>query len=127
MWKYIIAWFPMILIAIANGLFREKFLVNRLNELQAHQMSTGTMIVLFGIYVWVLFKIWEPESVNQAIMIGFLWLFFTVVFEFVFGHYIVGNSWDKLLHDYNIMKGRVWILVLIWITIAPYLFFQLQK
>jgi len=26
MWKYILAWFPMIFIAIANGLFREKIL-----------------------------------------------------------------------------------------------------
>jgi hypothetical protein len=127
MWKYIIAWFPMIIIAIANGLFREKVLVGRLNELQAHQASTASMIVLFGIYVWVLFKIWQPESINQVIMIGLLWLILTVVFEFLFGHYVAGHSWEKLLQDYNIAKGRVWVLVLIWVTIAPYIIYQLQN
>jgi len=127
MWKYIVAWFPMIIIAIANGLFREKVLAKRLNELQAHQASTFFMIVLFGIYVWVLLKVWEPESVKQALMIGVFWLLLTVVFEFLFGHYVVGHSWDKLLQDYNIVKGRVWVLVLIWITIAPYVIYQLLE
>ncbi|MEX0287611.1 MAG: hypothetical protein AB3N14_00735 [Flavobacteriaceae bacterium] len=127
MWKYLIAWFPMIFIAIANGLFREKFLRNLFNELQAHQLSSLTLIVLFGIYVWVLFKIWKPETVNQALMIGLLWLFLTVVFEFLFGHYIAGHSWSTLLHDYNILEGRVWIFILIWVTIAPYLIFKILQ
>ncbi|MBT8298211.1 MAG: hypothetical protein KJO52_07740, partial [Maribacter sp.] len=98
-----------------------------LNELQAHQLSTLTMISLFGGYVWALFKIWEPESANQTMKIGILWLLFTIVFEFLFGHYIAGHSWNKLFFDYNIVKGRVWILVLIWVTIAPYLIYQLQR
>ncbi len=127
MGKYVIAWFPMIFIAIANGLFREKFLASRLNELQAHQVSTASMLVLFGIYVWVLFKLWLPTSTSQAIFIGLAWLFLTIIFEFLFGHYIVGHSWEKLLHDYNILQGRLWILVLIWISIAPYIIYQLQK
>lgn len=127
MWKFILAWFPMIFIAIANGLFREKVLTSRLNELQAHQMSTATMIVLFGVYVWILFKVWCPVSSNQAITIGFLWLALTIFFEFLFGHYVVGHSREKLLNDYNLLQGRVWILVLIWITISPYLIYQIQN
>ena len=127
MWKYVLAWFPMIFIAIANGLFREKFLASRLNELQAHQMSTVSMIMLFSIYVWILFRIWSPVSVHQTIFIGLMWLVFTVIFEFLFGHYIAGHSWDRLLNDYNILQGRVWVLVLIWISIVPYIIYQIQK
>lgn len=127
MWKYILAWFPMIVIAIANGLFREKVLASYFKELQAHQMSTITILLLFGVYVWMLFKLWIPSSANQAIWIGLLWLFFTITFEFLFGHYVVGHSWGKLLNDYNLLQGRVWILVLIWITILPYLIYQIQN
>lgn len=127
MLKYILAWFPMILIAIANGLFREKFLTIRFNELQAHQISTASMIVLFGVYVWVLFKIWFPISSNQTVIIGLAWLVLTIIFEFLFGHYVAGHSWSKLLYDYNIFQGRVWILVLVWISIAPYIVYQLQR
>ncbi|WP_420400943.1 hypothetical protein [Flagellimonas sp.] len=124
---YILAWFPMVLIAIANGLFREKFLASRLGELQAHQASSATMILLLGVYVWAIFKMWPPTSTIQAIWIGLLWLLLTVLFEFLFGHYIVGHPWEKLLHDYNIFQGRVWILVLVWIAVAPYVIYQLQR
>ncbi len=127
MWKYILAWFPMIVIAITNGLFREKVLRSRLNELHAHQVSTGTMIILCGIYVWILFKLWTPLSTNQTLLIGLLWFFLTIIFEFSFGHYIAGHSWKKLLNDYNLLQGRVWILVLIWITILPYFIYQIQN
>lgn len=127
MWKYILAWFPMVFLAIANGLFREKFLASRLNELQAHQLSTLSMILLFGIYAWILFRTWFPASANQALTIGFIWLALTIIFEFLFGHYVVGHSWSRLLQDYNILEGRLWVLVLIWITIAPYLIYRFRN
>ena len=50
----------------------------------------------------------------------------TVAFEFLFGHYVAGHSWDRLLHDYNLFAGRVWVVVLVWVTVAPYLFFRLR-
>ena len=127
MWKYIIAWIPLIIVAIANGLFREKFLAIRLCELHAHQMSTVSLIVLIGIYLWILFKLWMPVSIKQTICISLVWFSLTIIFEFLFGHFVAGHSWDKLLQDYNILQGRVWILVLIWISIAPYIIYQIQK
>ncbi|HII01788.1 TPA: hypothetical protein HA351_09125 [Methanosarcinaceae archaeon] len=30
-------------------------------------------------------------------------------------------GWDRLLADYNILKGRVWILVLLTTFLAPWL------
>ena len=127
MWKYLLAWFPMIVLAIANGLFREKIISGRFNELQAHQLSTFSLMMLFGVYIWVLFKFWRPHSVQQAILIGILWTLLTIIFEFLFGHFIVGHDWQTLLKDYNIFKGRLWLLFLIWVGIAPYLIYELQK
>jgi hypothetical protein len=34
---------------------------------------------------------------------------------------------ESSFHDYNIVAGRVWVLVLIWVVIAPYVFLQLQR
>lgn len=127
MWKYILAWIPMVFIAIANGLFRERFLASHLTELQAHQASTISILILFSIYIWILLALIRPESAKQAMMIGLLWLGLTVIFEFLFGHYVAGHSWQKLLNDYNILQGRVWIVVLFWITAGPYVIYNLQK
>lgn len=127
MWKYSLAWFPLVLIAIANGLLREKFLTNQLNELQAHQVSTLTLLIFFSIYIWSLLDWLKPESSKQIIIVGLFWLGYTVIFEFLFGHYVAGHSWSKLFNDYNILTGRVWILVLIWTAIGPYVIYKLKN
>ncbi|MFM7792818.1 MAG: hypothetical protein ACKO90_33610, partial [Microcystis panniformis] len=57
--------------------------------------------------------------------IGLIWLVLTVGFEFLFGHFIAGHSWSRLGQDYNLLAGRVWIFVLLVITFAPLLFYQL--
>jgi len=41
-------------------------------------------------------------------------------------HYVAKCPWRDLLHDYNLFAGRVWLVVLVWVTIAPYLFYRLQ-
>jgi len=37
----------------------------------------------------------------------------TVAFEFLAGHYVFGTPWHQLVADYNIFRGRIWVLVLI--------------
>jgi hypothetical protein len=127
MWKYVLAWIPMVLIAIANGMLRESSYGKRMSELQAHQISTLSGILLFSVYIWVVILIWRPDTSEQAITIGLIWLGLTVAFEFLFGHYVAGHTWSKLFYDYNVFAGRLWVVVLLWVTVAPYVFYRLQK
>jgi hypothetical protein len=60
-------------------------------------------------------------------LIGALWVVLTVSFEFIFSHYVVGHSWNALLADYNIFKGRVWSLVLLASFFAPLLIGSIIK
>jgi hypothetical protein len=127
MWKYVVAWVPMVLIAIANGALRHAWYGRYVGELQAHQISTASGILLFGAYIWIIIAVWRPESSRQALAVGLLWLGLTVVFEFVFGHYVAGHPWSRLLHDYNLVAGRVWVIVLLFVTVAPYGIYRLQR
>jgi hypothetical protein len=117
----------MVFIAIANGAIREGWYSKCLSELQAHQVSTVTGVLLFSVYIWVLVRLWRPASAGQALTIGLIWLSMTIAFEFLFGRYVVKRSWNALRRDYNIFAGRVWLVVLVWVTLAPYLCYQLQQ
>jgi hypothetical protein len=125
--KYLLAWFPMVPIAIANGAVREAWYGPHLTELRAHQVSTLGGLLLFGLYIWLVVRRWRPGTGAQAILVGVLWLAMTVAFEFLFGHFVAGHSWDRLLHDYDLLAGRLWVLIPAWITLAPYLFFRLAR
>jgi hypothetical protein len=125
--RYTISWLILVVIAILNGAIREMVYKKTLGDLLAHQVSTITFIILIAFFVWGLRRRWELQSTKQALTVGFIWLGFTVVFEFLFGHFVMGNPWSKLLHDYNILEGRLWILILLWITIAPYFFYRRKR
>jgi hypothetical protein len=125
--KYTFAWIPMVFIGILNGAIRQFGYGRFLSELFAHQVSSVTGIILFGSYVWMLSIRWPLESSYQALVIGLIWLGLTVSFEFSFGHYVAKHPWSRLLHDYNILEGRLWCLVLTSITIAPYVMYKIRS
>jgi len=125
--KYTVCWIGLVVIAIINGALREKAYRPFMSELTSHQLSTVIGLALFSVYIWILARIWRIESTGQAFAIGAIWLVLTIIFEFIFGHYVIGHSWNTLISDYNLLKGRLWVLVLTWTTIAPYTFYKLQS
>ena len=123
---YFIGWIGLVILAILNGILRNNVYGPHMREIFAHQISTLSLLILFGIYIWIFTGICRIGSSRQALLIGFIWLLMTILFEFIFGHFVVGHPWTKLLQDYNLLKGRIWILVLFWTTVAPYVFYRIR-
>lgn len=124
--KYILAWFLLLIAAVTNGIIRQSFFAGKMEELAAHQLSTFTGILLFALIIWGLSRVWPLDSAAQAWTIGFIWLGMTLAFEFLFFHYVGGKPWDVLLQDYNILEGRIWLLIPLWVTVAPYVFYKMR-
>lgn len=120
--RYVFLWFPMLAIAVVNGLIRDLTYQRFIGELAGHQVSTAIGIILFGIYIRFVIRRWPPSSIPAAAGVGVLWLVLTLAFEFLFFHYVAGHSWQRLCEAYHIHEGRVWILLLLWILIAPVIF-----
>jgi hypothetical protein len=116
----------MVFVGIINGMIRQFGYARTFSELTAHQISSVTGIILFGVYIWLVNLRWPFDSGTQAAGVGGIWLVLTIAFEFLFGHYVAGHTWSRLLHDYNIVEGRLWGLVLLTIASAPYLFYKLR-
>ena len=55
-----------------------------------------------------------------------MWMILTIIFEFAVGRYVVGDSWGKLLGDYDLLQGRVWGLFILWVGLAPYVFYRIK-
>ena len=114
-------WFLFMILAIINAGIRNEIYKPVVGNLRAHQISTIIFIVLILLITYLILRFYKIElSDKDALIIGSIWLTLTICFEFLAGHYAFGNSWDKLLADYNILKGRIWSLVLITTFSAPF-------
>ena len=74
-------------LGIANGVARDLLYKDRVGDLAAHQISTGTLIAALAGYSRALERRWPIPTTRSAQTIGGIWLSLTVLFEFIFGHY----------------------------------------
>jgi hypothetical protein len=115
-------WFILVIAAILNAAFRESFITPKVGKHAGHVIST---IIFICVILAVTYLFISNLKINYTktglLLIGAFWLILTILFEFGFGHYVMGHSWNKLFADYNILKGRVWSLVLLTTFIAPLL------
>jgi len=117
--RALIIWLLLAAVAVANGVARNAILEPRLGEGRAHIVSTLVLVALIFLVALAFIKWIGPETPLQAAMIGLLWMGLTLAFEFLVGHFVFGHPWERLLADYNIWKGRIWILVPIVTYLAP--------
>lgn len=117
----------MLVVSIANGAIRDLTYGKHMNELAAHQLSTAISVLLLGAVIWLFVRHYRPSSARHSVATGLAWCALTVAFEFLFFHYVGGHSWSELLANYNVFAGRVWVVVLLWVAVAPYVFFQFRR
>ena len=120
--RAILTWFLFIPVAISNGITREKLYKPIVGDLPAHQISTVIASVAFIVLTYYMLgrKLMNLNNL-QLFLIGLMWVVMTIAFEFGFGHYLDGQSWQKLFLDYNLFKGHVWGLFLLVVLVSPFL------
>lgn len=124
--KHFLLWLPMIAIAFANATLREFVFAKRFSETVSHQLSTLTLILFCSIYIGLVYAQLEIRNAKQALLIGFVWMLMTVIFEFALGR-LTNKSWEYLLQNYNLPKGQVWPVFLLALFILPYIYYIILK
>jgi hypothetical protein len=120
--KSIFIWCIFAILTVLFGAFREILFIPATGlegNLARALLLPVAFIYIFGITYLFLKKTKADYIKEDMLKIGLLWLILTIIFEFVFGHLVMGNSIMTLLADYNIFKGRTWGLFLVSILIAP--------
>jgi hypothetical protein len=118
--RALIVWFGLLALAIINGGIREGLIIPRTGDLAGHAISTVSLCVLILALAWLTIGWMHPASSGEAWRIGGLWVALVLAFEFFAGHYLFGTPWNELLADYNVLRGRIWPLVLVTTADAPY-------
>jgi hypothetical protein len=119
--RSLVVWFGLLVLAIANAGVREALITPSMGASAGRVISTITLCAAILVLSWLTIGWIRPRSSRDAWAIGGLWFGLTVAFEFLGGHYLFGNPWSRLLEDYNVFRGRVWVLVLLTTALAPLL------
>ncbi len=122
-----IIWFLLAFLAVLNGTVREVFITPAVGEQAGHASSTVVFCIVIVAVAVVSLGWIGPSSRRDALTVGIVWVLLAIAFEFIAGHYLFGNSWEMLLADYNISRGRIWLLVPFTSLLAPIWAYRIRR
>ena len=124
--KSILIWLSIIPLGILNGGFREVFLTPRLGESCAQPISGIILIALIFIVSFIFIPRIGKGLPQTYWKIGVLWVALTIIFETIFG-LAIGSTFTELLKAYNVTTGNLWLLVILYIGISPWLVAKIKR
>ena len=119
--KATLTWLLLFVVMFANGAIRVLVFQPRLGEDLARQVASLSGAALVLLVSWLFVGASPSAKPWQLWWVGVAWLCATVAFEFLFGRFVSGLSWQALLADYDLLQGRLWSLILISVCLGPWL------
>jgi hypothetical protein len=113
-----VIWLGILVLASLNGAVRDLLVAPRIGDTIARALST---VILCGLVLWVTWASirWlGPRGPGEALALGLFWVALTLTFEVAAGR-LSGKPWSVILADYDVLRGRIWILVPIVTLFAP--------
>jgi hypothetical protein len=114
-------WVFLALIAIINGAVRDKLLVSLIGQRLALPLSGVSLSLLIFLVTLIFAPFLAISSPYGFWQVGIIWVLLTLAFEFLFGHYVVGEPWEKIVEVFYVHRGNLYVLALVAAALSPYL------
>lgn len=125
--KTAMIWVIIAIFAVINGLFRESVLSPHFGESVALPASGITLSIIIFTIIYLSFKLFGKNEYRTYLYIGIQLVTMTLIFEFFFGHYVIGKSWSELLQVFNILKGDLFTIALLVSLFSPILVAKIKR
>lgn len=122
-----IIWVLIICAETIHGILRTLLLAPITGDFRARQIAvfTGSLIIFTITYFsirWI-----NAVSKVQLFTIGLFWLILTVSFEIALGRFILNFNWERILSDYDLAKGGLLSIGLVFMIFSPFLAAKLRR
>lgn len=103
------------------GLWRVKVLSIWLGKDFARDVGvfTGSLIILlitFACIGWI-----SARDTRRLLLVGTTWVALTIGYEVVLGRFALHRSWSEIAEDFNLFRGRLFPLGLLFLLFSPLL------
>jgi hypothetical protein len=124
--RYLLAWFPLVVLALLIGLVRDRTYGRRLPEEKAKLVSVALAAVAFGLYVAALAVLVPFAEPRQALLVGGVWVAITLALDGLL-RLLAPAPPPRRVEDDDLFvaprsRSPVGALLLVWLGVAPWLF-----
>ena len=114
-------WLLIMLAAIANGVLREALLEPALGPDPALPLSGGLLALIIFAISWLCVPFIGRNGTATWLAVGLLWVTLTLVFEYLFGHFVAGIPWREIGRVFDVHSGNLFSMDLLVAFLSPWL------
>lgn len=119
--KAALIWVGIALAETLNGIFRMKLLNRRLGDRGARRVGVFTGSILIFLVGWFTMPWIGPSSLPESLAVGACWLVLMLAFDIGFGRLVFRVSWKRIASDFDLRKGNLLTLGMIFLFLTPLL------
>ena len=108
LFRALAVWLLIVVAESVHGTLRQLFLAPLVGDLAARRIS------FFVAVRWI-----DAPTPKSLFAIGLMWMILMTVFEFGLGLFAMNYSWQRMLEDYDLSRGGLMGLGLIFMIFAP--------
>ncbi len=117
--KGCVIWLAIIFAESVHGTLRGLFLAPRVGDFRARQIAVFTgALIIFAIAFFSVRWMRATRS-RELAAVGLIWTVLTVAFEIALGRFVLDVPWERILSDYNLCRGGLLPLGLLFMAAAP--------
>ena len=124
--KSLFIWLALIPLAFLNGGLREIVINPLVGAEYGQPISCFSLCLLLFVLCWIFIPKIGRGTEKTYLIIGLLWIVMTVLFETCL-ELLTGNTFAGVLKTYDITTGNLWLLVVLFTGIAPWLTAKTRK
>lgn len=117
--RSVAVWLMVMGAEIAHGILRTLFLVPIVGEFRSNQLGVFSGSVIIVVIACLTVRWIGATTTSGLLMTGAIWLVLTVAFEFLFGRFVAGLTWDQLLAGYDVLHGGMMPIGLVILFFSP--------
>ncbi|MFN7928007.1 MAG: hypothetical protein U0Y68_08670 [Blastocatellia bacterium] len=102
-----------------HGTARELWLRPLVGDFRARQIAFFSGMALILALALIFVRWMRAGNFRQWLVVGIFWMLLTATFEFGLGLWVMGYSWARMWEDYNLARGGLMGLGLLFLLLAP--------
>jgi hypothetical protein len=124
--KAAIVWTGIALAETVHGILRVRLLNPRIGDRLARRVSVLSGSMIIAAIGWFAVPWIGVASVPQSLAVGGLWVTLMLGFDLGLGRLYFGLPWSRLMADFDVRKGGMLGLGMLFLFLTPWLVTQLR-
>ncbi|WP_099237767.1 hypothetical protein [Synechococcus sp. BDU 130192] len=111
---------------IINGNFRVRYLQKKFGRRTGKNISLCSGILLFTLIAYFCLPWIKPQNLLECAGIGLIWVMVMLSLDLYFGRVVFRLPWQKIVDDFNPLKGNFLGIGMLVLLFCPSIIFLLK-